>query len=170
MTVSAVRSSVCAVHPAPAPPRPITVSMNRAGEAASVETVRVASVTGRRSGHAVRLACHWLTPPVVVISARGEIDAANADNLTEFAVANVMRCHRLILDLRGLDFIGADGFSALLRISVSCAGAGTEWAMVTSAAVSRLLQVCDPHGELPVADSTAAAVAMLHGHPYTDCG
>jgi anti-anti-sigma factor len=144
--------------------------MKRTAQAASLETLRVAAVTGRRNGHAVRLVCHRLTPPVVVISARGEIDAANADSLTEFTLANVMRSHGLIVDLRGLDFIGTEGFSALLRVSVSCAGTGTEWAMVTSAAVSRLLQVCDLHGELPVVDTTAAAVAMLHDHPYTDCG
>jgi anti-anti-sigma factor len=144
--------------------------MNRTGRVASLETVRVAAVIGRWNDHAVRLACHWSTPPAVVISARGEIDAANADNLTEFTLANVMPSYRLILDLRGLDFIGAEGFSALLRISVSCAGAGTEWAMVASVAVSRLLNICDPHGELPVVGTTAEAVAMIHGHPHTDCG
>jgi anti-anti-sigma factor len=144
--------------------------MNRTGRAASVETARVAAVTDRWSDHAVRLACHRSTPPAVVISARGEIDAANADRLTEFTVANVMSCHKLILDLRGVDFIGAEGFSALLRISVSCAGAGTEWALVTSVAAARLLKICDPHGELPVVGSTAEAVAMLLDHPHTDCG
>jgi anti-anti-sigma factor len=144
--------------------------MNRTGRPASAETVRVAAVIGRWNDHAVRLACHWSTPPAVVINARGDIDAANAGDLTHFTLTNMMPGRRLIVDLRGLDFIGAEGFSALLRISVSCAGAGIEWAVVTSAAVSRLLQICDPHGELPVVDTTAAAVTMLHGHPYTDCG
>jgi anti-anti-sigma factor len=162
MTVSAVR----AFHPTPIDSRWLPTAARESGP----QAVRVAAVTDRRNGHTVRLACHRLTPPVVVISARGEIDAANADSLTEFTLANVMQSHGLIVDLRGLDFIGADGFSALLRISVSCAGAGIEWTMVVSAAVSRLLQICDPHGELPVVDTTAAAVAMLHDHPYTDCG
>lgn len=56
----------------------------------------------------------------------------------------------MILDLRGLEFIGTAGFSAVYRINVACSGAQIHWAMAPSPAVSRLLRICDPDGTLPV--------------------
>lgn len=63
---------------------------------------------------------------------------------------SVNRSRRLILDLRGLKFVGTAGFSALHRINVVCSAAQVWWAMAPSPAVSRLLRVCDPDGTLPV--------------------
>ncbi|MCV7438206.1 STAS domain-containing protein [Mycobacterium seoulense] len=98
---------------------------------------------------------------VAIVSARGEIDITNADTLTEYSLANLMRCRGIILDLTRLKFFGAAGFSALHMISVSCARAGTEWALVPGSAVSRVLQICDPDGMLPAADTVSAALAGL---------
>ncbi|HWF28559.1 MAG TPA: STAS domain-containing protein [Mycobacterium sp.] len=89
-------------------------------------------------------------PSGTVITVDGELDAANADQLAAYVQRSVSRARRLILDLRGLEFIGTAGFSALHRINVVCSAAQVPWAMVTSAAVSRLLRVCDPDGTLPV--------------------
>ena len=104
---------------------------------------------------------------VTIICARGEIDQANAHTLGEFALAYLARRRGLILDLTGLEFFGAAGFSALHRISVSCASAGTAWALVPGAAVSRLLRICDPDGFLPSVDSVSIALAGLEG-PASD--
>ena len=89
-------------------------------------------------------------PGGTVITVDGELDAANADQLAAYVQRSASRSQRVIVDLRGLEFIGTAGFSALHRINVVCSGAQTPWAMVTSAAVSRLLRVCDPDGTLPV--------------------
>jgi anti-anti-sigma factor len=89
-------------------------------------------------------------PSGTVITVDGELDAANDDQLTAYVERNVSRCRRVILDLRGLEFIGTAGFSALHRINVVCSGAQASWAMVPSLAVSRLLRICDPDGTLPV--------------------
>ena len=89
-------------------------------------------------------------PSGTVITVDGELDAANADQLAAYAQRSLSRSSRVILDLRGLEFIGTAGFSALLRINVVCSAAQVSWAMVTSAAVSRLLRVCDPDRTLPV--------------------
>lgn len=89
-------------------------------------------------------------PAGTVITVAGELDAANADQLAAYVQHSAGRSRRVLLDLRGLEFIGTAGFSALLRINVVCSAAQTSWAMVTSAAVSRLLRVCDPDGTLPV--------------------
>jgi len=112
---------------------------------------------GRNAGFAGRL----LRSSVVVISADGDIDASNADVLTEYTLSNVAGYRGMVLDLRSLDFFGTDGFSALHRISVNCARVGTRWAMVPGSAASRVMRICDPQGSLPRADTIAAAVGTL---------
>jgi anti-anti-sigma factor len=89
-------------------------------------------------------------PSATLITVDGELDAANADHLAAYVQHSASRCRRVILDLRGLEFIGTAGFSALHRINVVCSGAQVTWAMVPSAAVARLLRICDPDGTLPV--------------------
>jgi anti-anti-sigma factor len=98
----------------------------------------------------------WSTSGTV-ITVRGELDAANADQLAAYVQRSVTRSRRVILDLRELEFIGTAGFSALLRINVACSAAQVNWAMVPSQAVSRLLRLCDPDGTLPVTTPLAAA-------------
>ena len=74
--------------------------------------------------HTTRLAYRRLGSSVAVISAHGHIDGSDADALTEYTLGHLMRCRGLILDLRGLDFFGTEGFSALHRVSVCCADPG----------------------------------------------
>ena len=132
---------------------------------AGVTPVHLATISGHRSGHTARFACRWPTSSVAVLSAHGEIDASNAGSLTDYAVAHLMRCRGLVLDLRDLDFFGTEGFSALHRVSVSCARVGTGWAMVPGAAVTRVLQICDPQGSLPTACTVDAAMAAFPSPP-----
>jgi anti-anti-sigma factor len=89
-------------------------------------------------------------PTGTLITVDGELDAANADQLVAYVQQSVKRSRRVILDLRGLKFIGTAGFSALHRINVACSGAQASWAMAPSPAVARLLRVCDPDATLPV--------------------
>jgi anti-anti-sigma factor len=110
-------------------------------------------------GHIVRLAIHRLKSSVAVISAHGDIDASNAGTLAEYTLGHVTDCRGLILDLRGLDFFGAKGFSSLNQVSAGCARAGIGWALVPGAAVSRVLRICDPQGTLPAARTLGAALA-----------
>ncbi|WP_090422798.1 STAS domain-containing protein [Mycobacterium europaeum] len=90
-----------------------------------------------------------------LITVDGELDAANADQLAAYVRQVTGRSPRMILDLRGLKFIGTAGFSALHRINVGCSGAQVDWAMAPSPAVSRLLRICDPDGTLPVTTPSA---------------
>jgi anti-anti-sigma factor len=116
----------------------------------------------RGESHTTRLAHRRLTSSVAVISARGHIDASNADTLTEYTLAHLTGCRGLIVDLRGLDFFGTEGFSALHRISVCCAHPGIAWAVVPSKAVSRVLRIVDPQGLLRAASTVDAALAIIH--------
>ena len=93
-----------------------------------------------------------------MITARGELDAANADDLAEYVQRCLSYSQWLILDLRGLEFIGTAGFSALHRLNVVCSAADAEWTMVPSRAVSRLLRICDPDGILPVTGSVTESI------------
>jgi anti-anti-sigma factor len=110
-------------------------------------------------GHTARLEVRRLKSSVAVISAHGEIDASNAGTLAQYTLGHVTGCRALILDLRGLDFFGVNGFSALHEVSAGCARAGIGWAVVPGAAVSLVLRICDPQGTLPAASTLAAALA-----------
>ena len=102
---------------------------------------------------------------MIVISAYGDIDAANAATLREYPLRCAGRCRGLILDLRGVEFFGTEGFSALHGLFVGCLGAGTGWAVVPGAAVTRVLQICDPQGSLPIARTVGAAAATIADTP-----
>lgn len=101
-----------------------------------------------------------------LITVDGELDAANADQLAAYVQQSVNRSRRVILDLRGLNFIGTAGFSALHRINVICSAAQTSWAMAPSPAVARLLRLCDPDGTLPV--TTPKAEPLLEPRRAND--
>jgi hypothetical protein len=64
----------------------------------------------------------------------------------------------VVLDLRGVDFIGTAGFSALHRINVVSSSVGAQWTLIPGKAVNHLLRICDPDGTLPTAISLADAL------------
>jgi anti-anti-sigma regulatory factor len=111
--------------------------------------------------HIARLASRRLRSSLALIRAHGGIDASNADTLTGYTLGHLTRCRGLILDLRGLDFFGTEGFSALHRISVCCARAGIGWAGVPGEAVFRVLRIGNPQGLLPAASTVEAAMATF---------
>ena len=96
------------------------------------------------------LSTEWLDSSVVRISAAGDIDASNARQLADYVFHRAANCRRLILDLAGVDFFGTAGFSTLRRIDVRCAHADVRWNLVSSRAVRRVLDICDPRQTLPV--------------------
>jgi anti-anti-sigma factor len=107
--------------------------------------------------HTARFTADW-GPSGPVITAHGELDASNAGQLADYVQHCATHSRSLILDLRGVEFFGTAGFSALHTINVRCAGANVCWAVVPSQAVSRLVRLCDPDNTLPIAESAAADV------------
>jgi anti-anti-sigma factor len=105
-----------------------------------------------------RFAAHW-GPTAVVVTASGELDAANAVQLADFVQRCAAHSEWVILDLTGLQFFGTAGFSALHTINVRCAGAGVQWTVVPNHVVSRLLRLCDPDHALPICDSVTGDAA-----------
>ena len=102
--------------------------------------------------HTARFTAQW-GPSFVVITAHGELDASNANQLVDYVRRCAAHAKSVIVNLSGLDFFGTAGFSALHTINVRCAGADVRWAVVPSKAVSRLLPICDPDHALPLVES-----------------
>jgi anti-anti-sigma factor len=98
---------------------------------------------------------------LTVISVRGEIDASNADELSQCASGLVSDCGALIVDLAEIDFIGLDGLRALFALNIRCARTVTTWALIASHAVSRLLQVADHDRLLPAVGSATEALLLV---------
>ncbi|AXN43748.1 hypothetical protein DSM43518_00955 [Mycobacterium marinum] len=107
----------------------------------------------------LRLEILRLKSEVVVISACGDIDASDVGAVVRCTLGQVAGCRGLILDLRWVDFFGAGGFLALHKISANCARARIGWALLLSAAVSRVLSVCDPQASLPAVSTLDASLA-----------
>ena len=88
-------------------------------------------------------------PLATVISAHGELDAANANHLTALVERAARDSSQVIVDLRGLNFFGTAGFSALHRMNVVCSAAGVPWVLASGRAADRVLRICDPDHTLP---------------------
>jgi anti-anti-sigma factor len=102
--------------------------------------------------HTARFTAEW-GPSFVVITADGELDASNANQLADYVQSCAAHSKSVIVNLSGLEFFGTAGFSALHTINVRCAGADVRWALVPSKAVSRLLSICDPDNALALAEA-----------------
>ena len=115
--------------------------------------------------HTAHFATRWLQRSMAVITAHGELDAANAQEFVDYALRHAAHIDRLVLDLTGVDFFGTAGFSALHSVNVRCAGEKIEWALAPSSAVTRLLRICDPDSSLPICNSVDTALSAVQGEP-----
>ena len=115
--------------------------------------------------HTAHFATRWLQTSMAVITAHGELDAANAQEFVDYALRHAAHIDRLVLDLTGVDFFGTAGFSALHSVNVRCAGEKIEWALAPSSAVTRLLRICDPDSTLPVHRGPDTAIGAVTGDP-----
>ncbi|AHC24572.2 hypothetical protein TS71_16610 [Mycolicibacterium neoaurum] len=106
-----------------------------------------------------------LPPSTTVVEVCGQLDAANARRFSNYALTHLAHTEQLIVDLSAIDFFGTEAFSMLHTVSVTAAGKAARWVLVPSAAVRRLLRICDPDGVLPTAESTTEAACRLQGQP-----
>ena len=115
--------------------------------------------------HTARFTTQWPDETVGIITVEGELDASNATQFADHVGQCADGAVSLILDLSSLEFFGTAGFSALHTINVHCARTGSRWALVSGAAVARLLRVCDQDNALPVAASVPDGITLLGGEP-----
>jgi anti-anti-sigma factor len=95
------------------------------------------------------LSTEWLNAAVVRINVRGEIDAVNEGELRDYVFGRAANCKTLILNLHEVSFFSTAGFSTLLTIDARCTHAGVNWMVIPSAAVSRVLDICDRQFAIP---------------------
>ena len=120
----------------------------------------------RRSHEASFTSCK-IASSITMHGVAGEIDAANASDLSAYVESNIGDAARLILDLRELSFFGTQGFSVLHRINVTCSRRGVNLVVVSGFEVDRILRICDPAGGLPIARSLEAAIDAASAPPPT---
>jgi anti-anti-sigma factor len=121
-----------------------------------------------RSPHSrerVQFATSLVRSSIVLVTAEGEIDAANALALSKYVDAELQTFSRLIVDLRSLDFFGTQGFSILHRINVTCSRHAVNWVAISGAEVDRVLHICDPDRGLPVASTLEGAINSVTRPP-----
>lgn len=113
-----------------------------------------------RTGRAVFTA-QELADGRVLVGVRGDVDATNHQTLGRFVARHTRVSKQLILDLTGVDFFGSQGFTALYYVSVQCARRDVDWMIAGGRSVLRILRICDPDADLPLAGDIAAAYARL---------
>ena len=102
-----------------------------------------------------------LCATTVLISAAGEIDACNADEVAGRIESGLAGYRQLVLDLTAVTFCGTAGYAVLSRLDTYCRHAGLDWVLVPGNEVQRLLRICDPGGRIPTAGNIVAAAARL---------
>lgn len=108
-----------------------------------------------------------LSATTVLVSADGEIDAANSAELLSYLDTLLPGYDQLVLDLSRLSFFATDGVSTLHSLDVRCARRGIDWVLVPGPEVARALRVCDPDQQLNTAGNIVSAVAALARGPHT---
>ncbi|MGD9618795.1 MAG: STAS domain-containing protein [Mycolicibacterium sp.] len=104
----------------------------------------------REEHHRATFSACPLPAAKVLVTIHGEIDASTGPALADYVERRIAGSRRLVLDLQTVEFFAASGFAALFHINVVCARAGVRWSLLAGAHVRRLLEICDPAGELPV--------------------
>ena len=112
------------------------------------------------SGRA-RFSAHLYFPALQIVTVEGDVDATNHRDLGRYVVRHLHPTTQLLLDLRAVNFFGAQGFSALYYISVRCARLDVDWALVGGRDVTRMLRILDPGRVLPLADDFDSACRHL---------
>ena len=113
-----------------------------------------------RCGRAA-FAVRHLSEMRLLITATGDLDATNARALGRFVERHTGVSKQLVLDLSDVEFFGTEGFAALHYVSVHCARHDVDWLFIGGRTMRRMVAICDPDAELPLADGLAAALARL---------
>jgi anti-anti-sigma factor len=110
-----------------------------------------------RCGRAT-FAVRHLSEMRLLITAAGDLDATNARALGRFVERHTGVSKQLVLDLSDVEFFGSEGFAALHYVSVHCARHDVDWLFIGGRTVRRIVAICDPDAELPLADGLAASI------------
>jgi anti-anti-sigma factor len=107
----------------------------------------------------------WLRPHsqggATILQIGGEIDAYNADQLSEHAYRYAAVAAALVVDMSAVDFMSVKGLRNMMALADKCHDQGIEWALIASSSVRLMLRVGGAESALPVADSVSTALQRL---------
>jgi anti-anti-sigma factor len=107
----------------------------------------------------------WLCPYVkdgaTIVQIGGEIDACNADRLSENVFRYASTASALVVDTAAVDFCSVRGLRYLMALDQHCHASGIQWALVASGAVRRMLEVTGVNSTLPLANSIFTALQSV---------
>lgn len=125
-----------------------------------------AGQSAHRGDQMAGFSTRWVRPSTALVTVGGELDAASARQFAEYAMGHISRSKELILDLQSVQFFSVSCVPTLHNLNMRCAREGVGWAFVPSAAVLRVLRICDPDEQLPAAPTIKIALSRLrNGFP-----
>jgi anti-anti-sigma factor len=123
-------------------------------------TSNVATASRPVAANALRLDSSRPTASVVIVRARGDIDAANADDLAAYVHSVVGRQRGFVLDLSSVDFISLAALRVLQELN-EWASSPLRLAVLPNRGLLRLLQLCPLEPSLLVVGDIGAAIAAV---------
>jgi anti-anti-sigma factor len=123
-------------------------------------TSDVATACRPVAANALRLDSSRPTASVVIVRARGDIDASNADDLAAYVHSVVAPRHGVVLDLSNVDFISLAGLAVLQELN-EWASSPLRLAVLPNRGLLRLLQLCPLEPSLVVVGDIGAAIAAV---------
>lgn len=127
----------------------------------NVPTLLAGKQSDLRGDQMAGFSTRWVRPSTALVTVHGELDAANSRQFAEYAMGHISRSKELILDLQSVQFFSVSSVPVLHNLNMRCAREGVRWALVPSAAVLRVLRICDPDEQLPAAPTVKAALSRL---------
>jgi len=107
----------------------------------------------------LRLRTAWPAPHAVLVTARGDLDSATADDLAALLSDRLWAApEQLVVDLSEVDFLGVAGVRVLLHAALQAEQSGTGLLVVTGTrpAVRRALQVTGADRRLELSERRPA--------------
>jgi anti-anti-sigma factor len=101
----------------------------------------------------------------IVLTVAGELDASACDRFEESLRHIVSVGDPFVVDVTGVDFLGAQYVRIFLDLDRQCRTARIGWALVVAPTRQPLLRIADQFGGLPVASSVSEALGDLATAP-----
>jgi len=121
----------------------------------------VAALPTNSLAHRCLFRARELSDSTILIAAIGEIDEANASDLTDYVQSTFTRYGQIVLDLSRIDFFDESAFSSIETLNTRCSRRKISLVVVPSPDVERVLADQDLDGAVPTAANIVSAVATL---------
>ncbi|OBH40447.1 STAS domain-containing protein [Mycobacterium mantenii] len=93
-----------------------------------------------------------------VVHIRGEIDDNNVDRISDHIARFTLGENPVVLDVADVDEFAEAGISLLYAFDADCRAAGVDWTLVTSSAVTRVLDDTGHDDSFPIMRSVHEAL------------